>query len=376
MRELFERLVRGRNRHLTWGRIPDANLPGSVDTGPLEPNQSYVVLRLSEMFLRDRRVLWRTMYPVVHAYVEHGGLDYSEVAGPGQLKELGSANLDRVVGLSYPLTDVIVYDGTDLDLLIGLYAVPSGDAAALLLDSLAKLSAIAGISVEVAGQVANVVKSGVEGMLQIDGTTLQLGVRDTWRRNPPDAADPFPTSKTAKAGFFVAMDAPAGRFRFSDLFVHEGRLLAGRSVGTGAHFDACDYMLLEIERREERSDWRMLPEIARAEKEFDEVIRTLPDPGAIRAQINGMWPKFLREVRACRQLTHPDMDRVIARVRAGLKEALSEASPFEAAPGGLEGRGRPLAAAGFDLMRVEDYPADEAVGGLEGLVPRADSPPF
>ena len=53
-------------------------------------------------------------------------------AGPGQLKELGTANLDRLVGLAYRLAGPMVYAGDDLDVLVGLYAVPAQDAAKVL----------------------------------------------------------------------------------------------------------------------------------------------------------------------------------------------------------------------------------------------------
>ena len=97
--EVFDRLVHGRAEPLSWDWIPDDNIVGGLNTTPLQARQSYVVLRLAEMFLRDQRVLWKKFYPTVHGFVVHGGREHSEVAGPGHADHEGAE--DEIVGIVF-----------------------------------------------------------------------------------------------------------------------------------------------------------------------------------------------------------------------------------------------------------------------------------
>ncbi len=140
--ERFGGAASAKSEQLSWGWIDDGHIVGGASAPPFAAKQSYFMVRLSEMFIHDQRVLWKKFYPMVHGFIRHGKREFAEVAGPGQLKELGTANLERLVGLAYPLTTPIVYTGADIDLLVGLYAVPGQDAAKVLLASLGQLSSL------------------------------------------------------------------------------------------------------------------------------------------------------------------------------------------------------------------------------------------
>jgi hypothetical protein len=266
---LFERDAKS----LGWVRVPDDetarhvlgnNLQPVADGRPFSPRDDYVVIRLSEMYLRRTRLLWREFYPLVHAFIGYGDVaapkSSASVAGPGQLKDLGSDNLDRIIGLSYRLAGPIVYDGQDIELLAGLYGVPARDYAKLLIDTLGQLSGLVP-ALKQATDVAGIVKGGIEGLLGVGGTTLTLGIHDTLRA-------------PARPGFVVAINAPAASVDPKQLWVKEGRLYEGPSPPAAKPFESHDMMLFEIHRGPSRAhSWATLPSLAAHSAAFDGALR-------------------------------------------------------------------------------------------------------
>jgi hypothetical protein len=368
----FGNLLSKKNQQLSWDWVPDENVGDGTLIESFAAHESYLIVRLAEMFLKDKRILWRTFYPVVHSFLHHGGHEFSEIAGPGQLKDLGSANLDRLVGLAYPLTEPVVYDGSDVDLLIGLYAVPAQDAAKVLLNSLGQLSVLTGLSIEVAAQVATVVKLGIEGLLQIDGNSLQLGARDTLRPIGPKAG-----GKVAKPGYLVAVNTPAGNIEYDKLWVKDGRLCKGDHRDSAKPFSEWDYMLVEIERRETRADWRTLPEVQKHEKGFDEAIRSGQPIAEIKTQIVQLWTPFSLDVGKSVNLTIPDKRRVMKSVGEEIKvalELLGNNAPWETRSAALRKAGV-VPRKGFTLLAAEDAFASLSKKEIEKLGADAYNPP-
>jgi hypothetical protein len=353
---LFEKLYRSQAKKLSWDWINDANVDDGSPNPAFQPRQCYVIVRLSEMYLKNERVLWKKFYPMVHSFLKHKPREFAEVAGPGQLKELGSANLDRLVGLAYPLTVPVVYNGNDLEILVGLYSVPAQDAAKVLLTSLGELSKLTGVAAEVALQIAGVVKTGIEGLLQIDGNALQLGARDTLRPAGAKATKSGEgPGKFAKAGYLLAVNAPDGTEDYKQLWVKKGRLYKGSNPNTATEYSDNDYMLIEIEVRDRREDWRLLPEVQKHEAAFDAALVSGKSVDDIKLQIKAEWLPFTSDIETSQDLTDPDKDRVMASIGELIKaklSALNEPAPWETRSF-LENLGaRPRK--GFDLLEVGD----------------------
>src|SRR5437588_10664150 len=105
---------------LSWVWVPGDHVVDNKNN-PLPPEtdfgvgQDYVMLRLTEMYLETTRVLWKEFYPLVHSFVAYGDpvaqRSVATVAGPGQLKDLGTENLDRLINLSHRIAGPGVYDG-------------------------------------------------------------------------------------------------------------------------------------------------------------------------------------------------------------------------------------------------------------------------
>lgn len=317
----LDRLFTRQAQVLAWQWVPDDHvLDARNQPVPLAPpfaaGQDYVVLRLAEMYLKSARILWKEFYPVVHAFVAYGDpaaqRSIATVAGPGQLKDLGSANLDRLIGLSYRLAGPVVYDGQDIELLAGLYAVPAADGARVLIDTLSQLAGLIP-ALKQATDIANIVKGGTEGLLGLANTELALGVRDTLR------APGTGQGRSARSGFLVAVNTPQAGLPAASLWVREGRLLEGPNPIAARPFDSHDMMLFELHRGPSRvAAWATLPALAERARAFDTALRSTP-PEQLAATINAAYRAFEADLRAIDDLTLPDKAAIRALVADDLK---------------------------------------------------------
>jgi hypothetical protein len=312
---------------LGWLWIPDNH----VVTADLQPvpiaqdfakGDDYVVLRLAEMYLKTTRLLWREFYPLVHSFVAYGDpaapRSIAAIAGPGQLKELGTDNLDRLIGLAYRLAGPLVYDGQDIELLVGLYAVPAEDGAKVLIDTLTQLSGLVP-ALKQATDVASIVKGGVEGLLGISGTKLTLGIHDVLRAGSMGPGHP------ARPGFIVAINAPAESIRPEQLWIKGGRLYQGPNPVAAKPFSSHDMMLFELHRGPSRaSSWATLPRLAPHTSAFDEILRSGLDVPKLKTRLNQAFTAFETDLRTIGDLTTPDKAAVRAIIAKDLKERVEK----------------------------------------------------
>src|SRR5690242_11064118 len=129
----LEDIFTSKAQKLWWQRLDDAHVVDGLPPASFEKDGAYYVIRLKEMFIRTSRKLWRKLYPVLHAFTQHGTAEENSVAGPGQLKELGDARLDRIVNLNQLLAGPRPFTGNDLQMVVGLFSVPTGDATRALI---------------------------------------------------------------------------------------------------------------------------------------------------------------------------------------------------------------------------------------------------
>src|SRR5450759_1127008 len=114
-------IFRAKSQQLFWSALPDSNVVDGASPELIQKNQAYFVIRMKEMYVAYSRKLWRKLYPMLHSYTEHGKFQENAIAGPGQLRELGDNNLNRIVNLNYRLAGPTPFTGEDLSILAGLY---------------------------------------------------------------------------------------------------------------------------------------------------------------------------------------------------------------------------------------------------------------
>jgi hypothetical protein len=290
---------------------------------------------------------------MLHCFTEYLGQERHEIVGPGKLKELDDSSLDRIMNFNHRLTDTTAYLGGDVNMLVGLYSIPQGDAAKTLLDTVSSLAGLANVALGSTMEITRVVKTGIEGILGFDKSKLQLGVRDSFFTNNP-----------LRSGYHVAIDAAEADVDFDRLWLEGSQLKKGSRPDDLATYEDEDYMVLQIERIPSRDDWASLLELSKFENLFSQIIVS---PAMDRDQkivaLQKMWPEFRETLRASRSLIHRDKERIATDVAEDLKKRL----PKEPELGGFE-RASTFAyaevASKFDPRDTKSQ--DLAVRALEG----------
>lgn len=308
--------------HLYWKRIEDDHAFQSSSGEPINNDEHYFVIRMREMFVRNTRVLWRKYYPLLHGFTTYRNTTEHAIAGPGQLRELGEAGLDRIVNLNYPLTPPMAYVGGDLALLVGLYSIPGQDAAKALIGFVGSLTALGGVATAQIPQIADTIKQGIDSVLGLGDTKLQIGVRDT-----------FFTGNPLRSGFHVGIAAAVKDVPIEHLWVKDGHLIVGEDPVSGQPYEEYDYFLLGIERHDHFDAWAGLPGISDYEATFNAIL----GDGALgtdakRTKLWEIWPAFANAIDSSKHLVRPDRENIKKSVSTNLLErlkAMQLGNPFE-----------------------------------------------
>jgi hypothetical protein len=351
---------------LFWRRLADEQIAEGGAGTPIEVDQAYFVVRMKEMYLGRIRLLWRKYYPMLHAFVEAGGSDEQAVCGPGQLQDLGNVNLDRVVVLNDRLAGPTPYRGGDVSLLVGLYSVPGQDAAKALISTVSSFAALGGAAVGQAAQIAGLVKDGVDSILGLGETKLQLGVSDSF----------YPSGNPLRPGFYVGIAAPIRDVDVKTLWLKEGHLVKGVDPNVGRPYQDHDYMVIAVEPLDKRDDWPGLPGIAELNEDFARIMSdNSTDAQEKGRRLNALWPTFQQALASSKFLTQPDRERIAGSVVEDLSnrlKAMTSGGPFPFETKSWSGEMKPPEE--FELADVPDYidvsdPASRQLGrdALQGL---------
>lgn len=343
----LESIFQNKAKRLYWQRIRADHIAETYREEPIEKDQAYFLVRMREMYIAHTRILWRKFYPMLHGFVSYGDSEEHIVVGPGQLREFGEANLDRVMTFNYRLAGPLAYKGGDVTVLVGLYSAPLQDATGALIETVSMVANLGGLTLGQAAQIAGVVKSGVEKILDLDDTRIEVGVRDTFYQN-----------NTFTTGYYIGVNAPQSEVPLDRLWLKGGRLLKGFDPVVALPFDDFDYFVLEIERRTVRDDWAGLPGIAELNEKFAAIMK---DSGLSvtekRTRLGDLWQEFQQALIDSPYLVKPHREKIAFDVQSDLKarlDAMEHGNPFESrAWSDPVKKQRP--AEKFDFIEVADY---------------------
>ncbi len=318
--EILNRIWSEPNRQMTWGRIPAAQVIGQRPPAPFAVNDDYVIVRLASMFLRDSRTLWLKLSPLAHATVSLDGLKVprteTAVVGPAQFGDLAAAPADRSVVLHQRLAGPAVWRGGDLNIAAGLFAVPKDKAAVALLDTLGQLAALGIPGLAQAGDIAKIVKGGVEGLIGLDGTKPVLGAKVALGDRRGDT----PEGSEAAPCILVGVAAPAGKVDIERLWVRGGRMMHGRSADSLRPFEEHDHLLIAVERGPPREDFRGLPSLTPHEAAFEAPLRDIAlDETTTKQRLTAAFVAFDADLSLEPELTEPDKERIRGLIIAELR---------------------------------------------------------
>jgi len=240
-----------------YRRLPDDQVMDS-DYSPqdFQVDQGYFQIKLSEMFLHDRREYWRKFLPVglvlsdfffqkretVPFLVGHHLLQDLEKTVKGQSVEYHNT---QVAG-------PIPYRGGGLALFVGLCRVQVSDLVEELfscLESLVKTLDVPPFSSYLT--VAQPLYHGLKGLMGQSEVELRFGHRDNFTDQDGDL-------QRFRSGYLAFINCPEDAIPVQDLWVKDGRLQKGTRENH-EHLTDYDYCLVKIEHLAERQDYESLP---------------------------------------------------------------------------------------------------------------------
>jgi hypothetical protein len=261
IRELVDRVVKRDNQGIVAVEVP------AVDTGgePLAafvPNHVYLEVRLQQMWLTRARELWREYLPfgtIVTEFVHKG----QSVAVPTVLSSAELARRfqvtradDAVEVGNIRIAGPVPYEGDEFSLLVALFRAKTTDWIARSLKVVEDVTAAVGFG-GLAGAVplASSLIRGIESFLESPDVELRVGAYRSWQsaHSGPGGLVPLHFCVMRRAS------VEAGAADLAALRVTNGRLhrLAPDGV-TLTPYTEHDFILVSVEAKRERDDYRKL----------------------------------------------------------------------------------------------------------------------
>ncbi len=343
----FESIFTNKAKRLFWQRIPKDHIDQEFTEDPIENDKAYFLLTMREMYIAHTRILWRKFYPMLHSFVSYGDKEEHVVVGPAQLRGFGESNLDKVMTFNYRLAGPIAYKGGDVTILVGLYSAPFQDVTGALIDTISTIANLGGIALGAAPQIASVVKGGIEKILELNETRIEIGVRDTFYQGNPFTK-----------GYYVGMGEASKEIPIDKLWLKKGRLVKGDDPISAKPFEDFDYFIVEIASDTKRDDWAGLPGIYELNEKFKAIMRDNHlDAKEKRSRLGELWPEFQQALIDSPFLIKPHREKIAFDVQSYLNErleAIETGNPFESrAWPDSENKQRPPE--DFDFIEVSDY---------------------
>ena len=236
-------------RHHVYAAIPKERTDETYDDAPLEPGGSYFRLWLSEMFL-TKRVAWGTeWFPAVHSEVrlKFGGQDaaFTRVAQPPR------DHLGEGVRLDYRLTELLPFNGGVVEIEAALLGLKGADYLGTAIGILQQVSGLIAPPLGQAISLAQTLASGTRDLLSATDGRVYLG----FHRELISAGG---GGAVLRPGYLAVVLAEPGQVSPDRLVVRDSRLLYREAPGQEPRpLQGYDYMLLRVEGRRERDDWRL-----------------------------------------------------------------------------------------------------------------------
>jgi|GEM_PF-1753922 len=304
IKDFWGNLIREERIQKHYSVIPKDNIidDANPDGSPLNKNECYFRITLNNLYLKDRRNLWKESIPMVHSLLTFKNVGKSEVTNIPQIigsKEIANYGdqLDDVIDLNKVIIGPVVYSGSPVEILLALFSVESKDYANIFLNLLGSLSDMVGggSELKLALQVINPLKEGVEGLIGLGKIEPKIGLHDTIGFN--------------KGSFYgVVIDTKQNSDLENKLWVKGGRLFY-RDPGFEKPiiYDKNDYFLFRFEWLDEREDWKSLTSIMSAYN------IALEKTGSKEEE--STFNDFKKEVIKSVDLTLPDKGRIIQYLR-------------------------------------------------------------
>lgn len=304
-----------------YASIPKSRTDVDYDDQALDANRHYFRVWLPEMFLTKSRKWFKDWHPAVHASVEvefegRAGVSFSSVARAPE------GTLAKGEFRNFPLTPLVPFKGGVVELQSSLVALEGKDHLSTFLGVLEDFSGLVSAPLSQAIELAGKVSGGLDKIVGATDGKIHLAHHQAFSSRGGGG------SNDLAPGYFAVVLADQSQIDKNQLTVAEDQL-----YHRSQPLRDFDYMLLRIEGREERDDWRLKPIEDALEKARDALIEGKDDDAQMyRAQV-------LSTIFSSPDLTKTDQLRVALAVKqelAQIADLAHGAAPADDGPRTLE----------------------------------------
>lgn len=254
---------------------------------PLRPGEGYVSVWLAHGFLAHEVEWLKTRYPAAHVGVR---LDVAgQVTTLTRLARPAQGMVGPGVWTNFPITGLVPYRGGSVEIEAGLVALEEESFLGAAVDIVSSFSGLVGPPLSEVLRIAGKVADGVETLIQAGRGEALLALHEGYSAPGGDSDNPL------VPGHLAIVRAPEGELEASSLTVKEDRLHVHRGTGEEP-LEGYDYLLIRIEGRREREDWRF--------ERFERLIHKAIE--AHFAQDENSFQRYRNEVYVA-ILTSPDL---------------------------------------------------------------------
>jgi hypothetical protein len=226
-----------------------AEIPAEGATA-LVPMKSYFRIFIAEMFLAESSKWFTEWYPSVTGTVK---LKYAnQDVSLNAITEAPKSAASKGVKLNYRLMDLTPFNGGVVEIAAALLAMPGNNLLSAAVGTLSDFSSLIAAPLGPAIPIAQKVQTGIQKFLDDANGGVHLGLHQTFTSAGGDGANPL------VPGYLAVVLAPAKDLAKERLSVKDNQLHYPPRAGAAAQpLAGYDYMLLRIEGRSERDDWRL-----------------------------------------------------------------------------------------------------------------------
>lgn len=209
----------------------------------MTPNDSYLRIWLSELFLARQTSWGSDRSPAVRAEI---GLALGD-DGPRMFARLVRPTVTSAHGVfeDFDLTGLMPYRGGNIDIKAELHQILRKNHLTTALDVVSGFSTLL-TPLSAALAIADQVTTSIDKIIKANAQDPVLSVQRT-QAEPGDGS-----SNDLRPGYLAVVRATEGELPVKELHIDHGRLCRNGDRLTGF-----DYLVLRVEGRQERNDWRV-----------------------------------------------------------------------------------------------------------------------
>jgi hypothetical protein len=283
---------------------------------PLQPYAGYIRVWLAEGFLSKQKTWGNQHFPALHGGVSLNFLG-NQAAAFTRFERPPDGWTTPGAQLDFAITPLVPFNGGTVEIEAALYQATVGGPIATGVALAGNLASLMGPPLASAAAIADKLSNGLDAILAETGNKPLLALHWTMV-SPAGATNMVRQGHLAVIG--QAEDTLGGR-----LSIRDGRLHLDRGAGP-ALLTGVDYLVVRVECRKERDDWR-LPEL-------DQVIRDAGD-AFIRGQTDTFEDR--RKDAIARAWNSSDLSPIDRkRVALLVRDELDSLGELGAVPAGLD----------------------------------------